>query len=310
MKRFALKTEYVAAGISIFFWGTSATLSKLLLSSLSGMQVLLFSTLFASLTLLVVNAARGTLRELKTYRPIDFLKLAGIGLCGTFCYKISFYTGLSKLGSASSAFIINYLWPLMSVLFACLLLREKLTARKLIAVFLSFCGVVLVTTGGKFSALAPDTLVGAALCALAAVFYGLFTVLNKKAGYNNFLSIMICYMTSFVVSVGYAAVTDGFYLPTLPQLGGIAWEGVLIAAVGFTSWAIALEKGDTAKISNLAYVTPFLSLVWTTLILREPLDSFAILGLLLIVGGIFVQMRRKPSTDTKPGSGRKGDIHE
>ena len=309
MKRLSIKTEYIAAGIAIFFWGTSATLSKLLLSSLSGMQVLLFSTLFASVTLLIVNLSRGTIRELRHYRPLDYLKLAGIGLCGTFCYKLSFYTGLSKLGSASEAFIINYLWPLMSVLFACLLLGEKLTVRKLVAVLLSFCGVVLVTTGGRFTALAPDTLVGALLCALAAVFYGLFTALNKKAGYNNFLSIMICYMTSFLVSLVYAAVTDGFYLPTLPQLGGIAWEGVLIAAVGFTAWAIALEKGDTAKISNLAYITPFLSLVWTTLILREPLEPFAVIGLLLIVGGIFVQMRRTPHTEKTTGKAPEGDTH-
>lgn len=293
MKKHAVKTEYLYAAVSIFFWGTSATLSKLMLSSLSSMQVLVYATLLSSLVMLLLNVVKGTIREFRSFRVKDYLKLAGIGLLGTFCYKLTFYWGLQKLGSASEAFIINYLWPLMSVLFACLLLGEKLTVRKLIAVLLSFCGVVLVTTGGNFTALSSDTLVGALLCASAAAFYGLFTVLNKKAGYNNFASMLVYYTTSFVFSVIFTALTDGFFVPTLPQAAGIAWEGIFIAAIGFTSWAMALSKGDTAKISNLAYITPFLSLVWTTVILREPLDPFALIGLVLIVAGIFVQMRRK-----------------
>ena len=40
------------------------------------------------------------------------------------------------------------------------------------------------------------------------------------------------------------------------QLIGLIWIGIFTSAIAFTSWALALEKGDTAKISNLAYMTP------------------------------------------------------
>ena len=65
------------------------------------------------------------------------------------------------------------------------------------------------------------------------------------------------------------------------------------SATGFTSWALALEKGDTAKISNLAYITPFLSLIWTGLILKEKISIYAIIGLIVIILGILIQLKDK-----------------
>lgn len=58
--------------------------------------------------------------------------------------------------------------------------------------------------------------------------------------------------------------------------------------------ALALEKGDTAKISNLAYVTPFLTLVWTFFVLGEKLSPVAFVGLAFMLLGIFVQIKEKP----------------
>ena len=65
------------------------------------------------------------------------------------------------------------------------------------------------------------------------------------------------------------------------------------SAIGFTSWVMALEKGDTAKISNLAYITPFLSLIWIALILKEKISIFSIIGLIVIVLGIIIQLKDK-----------------
>jgi drug/metabolite transporter (DMT)-like permease len=54
---------------------------------------------------------------------------------------------------------------------------------------------------------------------------------------------------------------------------------------------MALALGSTAKISNLAYITPFLSLVWTFFILGEPIEPMSILGLSIIVAGILIQLK-------------------
>ena len=72
------------------------------------------------------------------------LRIMGVGMLGIFLYYSFYYIGMGRM-LASQAFIINYLWPIMSILFAAILLKEKLTFRKGIAISLSFVGVMIVT---------------------------------------------------------------------------------------------------------------------------------------------------------------------
>ncbi len=287
-----MKKEYIYAIISIFLWSTTATVTKLLLGNLNSMQILVISSLLAFVFLLVVNLIKGNLKGLKGYKIKDYLQIFLIGILGTFLYNLFLYLGIDTL-EASQAFIINYLWPIMTVLFACIVLKEKITIRKLIAIILSFIGVIIVTAKGDLLNIEKDSIIGGIYCVLAAVSYGLFSVLNKQKGYNKYLSMMLYYLVSFIISLIYILFFKNELILGLNQLMGLVWIGICTSAIAFTSWALALEKGDTAKISNLAYITPFLSIIWTTLILREKFNIYSTLGLIVIVLGIFVQMKEK-----------------
>ena len=83
------------------------------------------------------------------------------------------------------------------------------------------------------------------------------------------------------------------------QLPAMIWSGVATMALANLAWVLALSYGNTAKISNLAYITPFLSLVWTFIVLDEPIELFSILGLCLIVIGIFIQLKDNSSEKSK-----------
>ena len=287
-----MKKQYLYAGISIILWSTTATVTKLLLGSINSIQILLISSFFAFLFLLVTNIIKGNLNQLKEYRIKDYIQIIGIGLLGTFLYNLFLYLGINKM-QASQAFIINYLWPIMIVIFACILLKEKLTLRKIIAIVLSFIGVIIVTSDGNLLNINNNSLIGALYCVLAAVSYGLFSVLNKKKKYNKFLSMMLFYLISFIVSLVYVLIAKEWYIPQFNQLIGLLWIGIFTSAIAFTSWALALDNGDTAKVSNLAYITPFLSLIWTGLVLKENISIYAIIGLIIIVLGIFIQIKDK-----------------
>ena len=202
------------------------------------------------------------------------------------------YLGIDTL-EASQAFIINYLWSIMTVVFACIILKEKMTLRKVIAIILSFIGVIIVTAKGDLLNIEKNSIIGAIYCILAAVSYGLFSVLNKQKGYNKFLSMMLYYLSSFIISLLYILFSNNTISLQLNEVLGLTWIGIFTSATAFTSWAIALEKGNTAKISNLAYITPFLSLIWTSLLLKEDFSIYSVIGLIAIVLGIFIQMKEK-----------------
>ena len=260
-----MKKSYIFAFVSILLWSTMATASKLLLDSMSGMQVLCISSLFAALFLFVLGLCNGKVRAMRTLLAKDYLKMIVAGLPGTFLYYTFYYIGAARL-PASQAFIINYLWPIMSVVFACVLLKEKMTARKGIAIVLSFVGVIIVT-GGDLLHLNTQTAVGIGGCVLGAVSYGVFTSLNQKWRYDTQTATMVAFGATFVIALAVHLISGDVFVPPVTQTAVLALNGILSFAIPTMCWILALSGGNTAKISNLAYITPFLSLVWTSLLL-------------------------------------------
>jgi len=292
-----MKKTYLLAGVAILLWSTMATISKLLLGSLDSYQVVCISALFAALALFGVNLFAGRLKKLKTYRLKNFLQMIGAGLLGNFFYYVFYYAGASRL-PASQAFITNYLWPIMSVVFACILLKEKLTARKVVAFGMSFLGVVTVA-GGDLLRFDTQTLLGMALCAAGAVCYGAFTALNKKWNCDAMLGMMLSFVVSFLLSLLLNMLRGTQWALSGVQIAGLAWNGVCCMAAGSVCWALALAGGNTAKISNLAYITPFLSLVWVAVFLKEMPTLWSVGGLCLIVLGILIQLKGDISAEER-----------
>lgn len=292
-----MKKTYFLAGTSIFFWSTVAVTTKLLLGSHNNFQVLCVSALFAAIFLFVTNVATGNIKKLKQYKAKDYVISALIGLPGTFFYYVFYYGGADRM-LASQAFIVNYLWPIMSIVFACIILKEKMTLRKAIAVIISFMGVAIVT-GSDFTHLSKNVMTGTLMCVSAAICYGIFTSLNQKFNYDKQLSMMINYIVTYILT-GIINIAGGdTFVPEAAEILGFIWNGVFTMAIANTAWAIALESGKTAKISNLAYITPFVSLIWTSLILKEKLNINFVLGLIAIVLGIFIQMKSSPDKTIK-----------
>ncbi|MBE6739271.1 MAG: DMT family transporter [Ruminococcaceae bacterium] len=285
-----MKKSYMFAGISIFIWSTIATIAKLLLGTLSNFQVLFVSCFFAFMFLLIVNIITGDIKKLRGYRFKDFIITTFVGLPGTFLYQMFYYAGTARM-PASQAFIVNYLWPIMGVVFAIIILREKLNLRKVIAIIMSFLGVVIVTCR-DLAHFDKAIITGALFCVLGAISYGAFTALTQLTNYDKKISSMIYYFNTFLLTGIWILITKDYFTINLLSTIGLAYNGIFCLAVGTTCWALALENGKTAKIANLAYITPFLSLIWTAIFLKDKIRPEMILGLIVIVLGILIQLKK------------------
>ncbi|MGM9614908.1 MAG: DMT family transporter [Oscillospiraceae bacterium] len=295
-----MKKEYICGLTTVLIWATMAAMVKGLLTEIPQLETLSVSGAFAFAFLLLVNIQKGNLKKFRQFALKDFAAMAGLGFIGLFLYSALYYYGLSQL-SSQEACILNYLWPIMLVLFSAILLREKLTPVKIAAMLCSFVGVILLTSGSGAS---PDgnRLLGIVSCILAAVCYGLFSVLNKKADYDQDITMMVIWLTVAVCAALLGAVTETWVPITGGQWLGILWLGVVIDAVAYLLWALALKGTDnTAAIANLAYLTPFLSLIVSAVFLHEKLYARTVIALLFIVGGILLQNlpRRRTSNRTR-----------
>ena len=282
---------YVFALVTVLLWSTAASMVKSLTDSLPSLCILGYTSLFASLFLLLLLLVRGQLGKLAEYSPMEYAKLAGLGLLGMFLYSALYYFGIDRM-TAQEACILNYLWPVMIVVFSCLILKEPFTGRKAGAVALSFSGVLVIALwglareGAGFSGDFP----GIAACVLAAVCYGLFCVLNKKLGLDQTVGMVVFWGITCLCSFGVCLVRGALTLLSLPQLGGVVWLGIMVDGLPYLLWAVAINGvRNTARIANLAYLTPILSVIVSAVALGEALSPAYLIALLLILAGIVIQ---------------------
>lgn len=277
------------AAFSIFCWGTMAPVSKILLSGLSNMEVLFYGSAIAAVVLLLVILLSGKWRLFRQYTVKDYLQLLLIGFVGYFLYSAFYYHGLTVL-PAQAACILNYLWPILTVCLSCLLLKESFSTTKLLALLLSFTGVIVVTLQPGINASTNNSsLTGYICCIVAAFLYALFNVLNKKKGGSQLINMFV-YISISAVFAFFCCLRTGFSPVSGSQIAGLLWLGIFIDAAGFLLWAMALQAGNSATIANFAYATPALSIFLSCLLLDEPLYVTSFIGLGFILCGFFLQM--------------------
>ena len=277
-----MKKEYLYAGTSVLCFGTVATVSKLLMNQLDALYVLAFSFLFATLFLGVYNWKKGFLCEVKKLTARIWIRMILIGSLGVFFYNYFLLLGTARL-KAQTAFVINELWPALIILFSCWILKEKMNPGKAAAVIFSFLGILVVTTDGNLAEFSLGDSRGVFYALMAAVCYGMYCTLNKKEIYDKNLSVMISYAAGTITAFILVLIQGKLTIPTGSQAALI---------ILFSCWILKekMNLGNTAVIANLAYLTPFVSLILTHFVLGEKITVFSVLGLVLIVTGIIIQM--------------------
>lgn len=270
---------------SILLWGSTASISKLLLKDLDNLQVMFFTSLFATIALFFISLSQGKINIIKQYKIKDYFTFMYMGFFGVFLYGYFFYGALMRL-PAQEAFIINYLWPIMIVILASIILKEKFTLQKLIALCISFIGITVVATKGNFINFSLGDMKGILFAISGAISYGLFSVLGKKINYESFTSMMFYYLFACIITF---IVSFNVPVISMYQFIGLLWLGIFTCGLAYVSWFLALKYGDTAQMSNLIFLTPFLSLVYIHFLIGEKILISSVIGLIIIILGILMQ---------------------
>ena len=286
----SVKLSYIYALLSVFMWGTMATMSKLLQNNMDTMIVLVYTCLFSTLILLIYNIFKHKIRTLLQLPISVIIKMILIGSLGVFFYCLFFYMGCRRL-PAQQAMVVNDLWPALIIVFSAVILHETMTAAKVCAVLLSFIGIIIVVTNGDISGFKNISMAGVAFCLIDAFCYALYSVLGKREAYDKDIAVMVAYASATVIAFICSAFMGTFCIPAGSDLAGLIFNGLICNAFPALLWALALDMGNTAVIANLAYLVPFISLLVTHFVLGEQITVWSVLGLVLIVSGILIQFK-------------------
>jgi len=283
------KKAYLFALTAILFWSTVASAFKISLRYVDFLHLLLYSSTISVVALFIIVVLQNKLPLLTEFSIKDYLTSALLGFLNPYLYYVVLLKAYSIL-PAQEAMTLNYTWPIMLVLLSIFILKQRISIKSFIAIFISFSGVVIIATRGDITALTFHNPLGVSLALGSSIIWGLFWIYNVKDTRDNVVKLFL----NFIFGFFFILVTVLFYskpeFPPIKGLYGVTYIGLFEMSIPFICWLTALQfSKTTAKVSNLVFLSPFLSLIFISIIVGERILYSSVVGLFFIVTGIFLQ---------------------
>ena len=291
------RKAYLLAIFAVLCWSTIGSATKLTLGHISFVQLLLFASFTAIIILIILISFTGRFHLLKELKKKDILRSALYGFLNPFAYYMVLFKAYDIL-SAQEAVVLNYTWPIALVLLSIPLLGQKIGLKSIGSLFISFFGIIIVVTGGNVKALGSSDPVGVSLALGSSVIWGLYWIFNLKDKREELSKLLVKFSFGFIYILVFALINgDLQHMPVEGFIGSI-YIGTIEMAVAFALWLTALKHAQTtAKVSNLIYISPFLSLIFVSIFVGETIAMSSWVGLIFIVAGIVIQQfSQKEST--------------
>lgn len=280
---------YLFAGGAVFLWSTVASAFKLTLRYLDPLQLLLYANATSVVVLFAILAFRGQLHQLARYTRPDWLRLAGLGVLNPFLYYVVLFQAYDLL-PAQQAQPLNFTWAITLALLSVPLLGQRIGIKSFAALLISYAGVVVISTKGDVLALAFTSLPGVALALGSTVIWALYWIYNTRDTGDPVAGLFVGFCASLPLITITTAVFSELGTPHWQGIVGGIYVGLFEMGVAFVLWLQALKRSSTtAKVGNLIFLAPFLSLVFIHFLVGERIVPATLLGLALIVAGNIVQ---------------------
>ena len=290
MKR--ISKAYIYALLSVLLWSTVATAFKLGLMVLSPLYLILLASAFSLLVFFVVILIQGKTRELFTVSLSGLGKSALLGALNPFGYYLILFQAYSLL-PAQVAQPLNMIWPVTLALLSAPLLKQKITIRNIVAILISFVGVVFISSQGSFSGMANTNLTGALLAIGSSVIWALFWILSVLDKRDEIFKLFWNFAFGLTYLVIVAFLFTDFRLPGPKGLPAAGYVGLFELGITYILWMKAMQLSENnAKTGNLIFLSPFLSLVFIHFILGETIFVTTFIGLAFIISGIWYQQKK------------------
>jgi drug/metabolite transporter (DMT)-like permease len=210
-----------------------------------------------------------------------------VGVGGLFGYHALYFLAL-RFAPPAEAGLLNYLWPLLIVLFSSLLPGERLARHHIIGALLGLIGTVLLLAGNSTSGFTPGQLPGLFAAFVAAFVWAAYSVMSRKLKSVPTDAVAgFCLVTALLAVLVHGLVEDTLWPDTPVQWLAIAALGIGPVGAAFYAWDIGMKRGDIRVLGAASYATPLLSTGFLMLAgFAKPSANIAIAAVLIAGGGL------------------------
>ncbi|MED4754786.1 DMT family transporter [Brevibacillus choshinensis] len=296
MKNTLIGSIYLSVAASI--WGGMYVVVKVVVDIVPPLELVWLRYVIALLALLIIGAlTKQSWRVAKR----DWLIIILIGLIGNTISIVTQEVG-TMLSSAQMGAIITSTTPAFMVLFARMILKEKITAKKAISIVLATIGVCVIVGTAQID---TSNQLGGISLLIAALTWSLMSVLVKRVP-GQYSQIVV---TTYSILVAVAFLTP-FTLGGLAKLdfeeimqpsiwGGLLYLGVISTACGFLLWNRGLQKLNASSGGLFFFFQPIVGTFLGWLLLGEQIGLSFWMGTTLIFIGVLLVIRDdKPEEET------------
>lgn len=277
-------------GIStVLLWSTVASAFKISLRYLSPVELLFYAALFSSGILFCTLVVQKKIPSLLQVNFQVFRRSFCYGLLNPFLYYLVLFKAYDLL-PAQQAQPINYTWAITLSLLSVPMLGHRLHKKEMIAVLVSYFGVYIISTQGNIWSLSFADPLGVILALGSTLIWAVYWILNTKDDRDPVIGLFLNFLCSIPVIGVYLLVTEGFKPVPLAGILGAAYVGCFEMGIAFVFWLKAMKyTRSAAKIANLIFISPFLSLVLIYFLVGERIHPASVIGLMFIMAGLAIQ---------------------
>jgi drug/metabolite transporter (DMT)-like permease len=285
---------------AVLCWSTVATAFKLTLAHVNPLQLILLSSVMSCLFLMTLLVWQGRFKELFSQSASAYRLSILFALMNPCLYYFLLFTAYDLL-PAQEAQSINYSWAIVMSLLAVPLLAQKLSRFDIVAAILCYLGVLTIATRGDVFALDFANLNGVMYAVASTLVWSLYWIFNQKDPREPILGLCL----NFSVAVPILLLVS-FFTGDLLSIFDKPWQafsgslyiGIFEMGLAFVLWLKAMKFAEnTARIANLIFISPFLSLIFINVFLGEKILFSTLIGLGMIIAGLILQQRFAKSND-------------
>ncbi len=275
---------------TVAIWSTVASAFKISLRHLDPLQLLLCACVASIVALAGVLVFQKKFGELRNISRSEFIRCALLGVLNPFLYYIVLFRAYELL-PAQEAQPLNYTWAITLSLLSVPLLGQKMSFKDLVAIMVSYFGVVVISTHGEILTLNFSNPTGVALALGSTIIWALYWIGNTKSTVDPTVGLFLNFLCGLPLIFGAT-----LWFSKLPSIGmqsllGATYVGFFEMGITFALWLTAMKYaampngGGTARVANLIFLSPFLSLIFIYFLLGEAILPATVVGLGFIIAG-------------------------
>lgn len=288
---------------TVLLWSTVATAFKLSLADLAPVQMLLVASSASILVMAVILVWQGKWQQVFQLRRGQYLQSMGMGLVNPCLYYFLLFGAFDRL-PAQEAQPLNYTWALVLAYLSVPFLGQKLRRIDILAGLVCYAGVVVIATRGAVMSLSFSDPLGVSLALGSTLVWASYWIIATRDSRDPVVGLFLNFVFGLPVIIVVCWQTAGLDLPLGKSAVAALYVGVFEMGIAFVLWSQAMKKAEnTSRVSNLIFISPFLSLVFICFILGEVILPSTYVGLVLIISGLWLQQLKLRKRERALGQG-------